>query len=124
MEKYLKGLGTKELNMSEMPDTVDQPMLLTKWLESAAKFQPRQSNYVAWVTSSHNKFDTSKFRNNANDQNKVNEFDAEDCYDKTKSAYEKAFDYRNEKSDVIYIHGQEEVEAAVALTRLAGLFRS
>lgn len=120
MEKYLKGLGTKELNASKMSDTGDQPILLTKWLESAAKFQPRQSNYVAWVTSSN-----GKFRSNTIGQGKMSDFSS-DCFDssKTKSSYEKAFDYRNESSNVIYIHGQEEVEAAVALTRLAGLFRS
>ncbi|XP_077297333.1 uncharacterized protein LOC143919033 isoform X2 [Arctopsyche grandis] len=125
MEKYLNGLKTKELNdivVSKLPDVNQQPVLLSKWLESAAKFQPRQSNYVTWLP---NRTKNSKFDNNEIlCRNKTSEYTLQDCCNDSKidDPYDKAFDFRNQ--GVGFVHAREEVEAAVALTRLAGLFKS
>lgn len=50
MEKYLRDIDNLHINDSSKPEE-STPMLLSKWLESTANFQPRQKNYIDWCGS-------------------------------------------------------------------------
>lgn len=111
MEKYLKGLESEKKDKA--------PVLLSKWLQSAVNFQPCQSNYASWMDKSEDKKILSKYL--------IKNESKSDYFDRKETNYGDVLNYGNKELDFVYkqcIHGREEVEAAVALTRLATMYRS
>ncbi|XP_037024644.1 homeobox protein Mohawk isoform X3 [Bradysia coprophila] len=84
MEKYLRGLDCAN-NKNSSSGGVE----LSKWLESAANFQPNKNNYIEWESN----------------RNKTNRNKPQLVVDATN-------------------HEKEELEAAEALTSLAGNYRN
>ncbi|KAL4712990.1 hypothetical protein ACJJTC_012060 [Scirpophaga incertulas] len=74
-------------HMNDETKSIASPLLLSKWLESAARFQPSETNYSCWADERRKKID-----NKLNNRVVLNT---------TK-------------------HDRDEVEAAMALTTLAG----
>lgn len=95
MEKYLKDLTicrNEDYGNGETKKEEDPPRILSKWLQSAANFRPRQKNYVDWdYNEKRNKLKTNGHR----------------------------FSGSIQTSAEMKQHGREELDAAEALTRLA-----
>lgn len=101
MEKYLQDLNicqtdsiheTAKTKNKKHPE--ESPRILSKWLQSAANFRPRQKNYVDWD---------------------YNEKKAK--YSNKSSCHRHVSNLQNGGESVT--HGREELDAAEALTRLA-----
>lgn len=96
MEKYLKDLNIcrndNEENTKKNTKEEESPRILSKWLQSAANFKPRQKNYVDWD------YKKTKHSNKNNHKTLINAL---------------------QNGDENVKHGREELDAAEALTRLA-----
>lgn len=51
-----------ELNNAKDSKNISGPMLLSKWLESAARFQPSESNYSWWADEKKRRTDSKTQR--------------------------------------------------------------
>ncbi|XP_044743025.1 homeobox protein Mohawk [Chrysoperla carnea] len=95
MEKYLRDIDKLSINDDTSKDKDDSPLLLTKWLESTANFQPCQKNYIDWCGNRNNN------NNNNNTIRKKTNF------------------LKNDINSIAGKHLREELDAAEALTCLA-----
>lgn len=99
MEKYLQDLNICNEKTNDYPknhfnnnQSDESPRMLSKWLQSAANFRPRQKNYVNW--------------------------DYNGKKSKTLIKVSNGRQMVNGNEDIVK-HGREELDAAEALTRLA-----
>lgn len=113
MEKYLRGLDGEEKTGEKCG------LELSKWLESAANFTPDKNNYIEWesrrsVTLTH--FHITKKKKKINNQ--TSHFQ----YFPSHRISSKHDDYPEHMMDsnILNLHQKEELDAAEALTFLAG----
>lgn len=105
MEKYLQDLNIcqnetiRDINPKNNTQHDESPRILSKWLQSAANFRPRQKNYVNWDFNGKKPKSLNKALQQNGQQVSSNQ----------------SFSQNN---DIIQ-HGREELDAAEALTRLA-----
>ncbi|KAK7793227.1 hypothetical protein R5R35_005077 [Gryllus longicercus] len=122
MEKYLRDIGTDEGTSTGSDTQEDEtsrkvkkakkedcpPLLLSKWLESAAKYQPGQS-YIAWSAKNV----TWKSPSSTHDSKRSHHWNI--------SVGVETQSTENSGMWPSSGHLREELDAAVALTRLSGL---
>ncbi|XP_026468991.1 homeobox protein Mohawk-like [Ctenocephalides felis] len=102
MRRYLDGLERLDEPENKTP-------LLARWLESAANFRPQtRRDCSAWDVPKSSKSPSKE--TNSRQYNKWNVANSNQ-------------NQTNSKEDLSLSHHREEIEAAEALTRLAGLFR-
>lgn len=111
MEKYLRGLEGS-------PDSKGKCGLeLSKWLESAAKFTPEKNNYIEW--------DSKKYAIKSYIPIITTEFYGLCLYIcRLCSKQDEYQDQYMAETNISNIHQKEELDAAEALTFLAGNFKS
>lgn len=97
MEKYLRDCQKPLDDVLEKTKGEEdhKPPILSKWLESAAKFRPSQNNYLNWTFGNGR-----SEKKSGSTKNKTNK----QCEEKNSTT-----------------HGREELDAAEALTRLANV---
>lgn len=101
MEKYLQDLNIcqndsiLENPLKNNKQQEESPRILSKWLQSAANFRPRQKNYVDW------------------------DYNEKKIKHLNKNSYHKQLSNSVHSGDESVKHGREELDAAEALTRLA-----
>lgn len=110
MEKYLRGLDDSQHGKEKCG------LELSKWLESAANFTPNKNNYIEWESESKR---YECFGISLNDESAFMNFC---CRIRLKSE-EMSDSYPNE-SNAMNLHQKEELDAAEALTFLAGNCKS
>lgn len=109
MEKYLRGLDNSSGNNNNNNKC---DLELSKWLESAANFTPDKKNYIEWDS-----------RRWASWNSWLESFSFEPIFYFVHRIRPKA-DESLDNSDTIHLHEKEEIDAAEALTFLAGNCRN
>lgn len=116
MEKYLRGLDCTNSNNNNTTNNKDGSKVeLSKWIESAANFTPDKNNYIEW--------DTVRYILQLKDS--IYLFPLNFQIIKKKTIFRNKTNGKcRQTNGEIGNHQKEELEAAEALTSLAGNYRN